>query len=332
MIKSEKSQFCPADITVVSVTYGDRWHLLRGVLRAAKEQGVRRVVVVDNASKVPVAPLAAAEFGDFVRVVRSEKNIGSAGGYKLALQTATALPSAELLFMLDDDNKPLPGCVAKLCETFNAKLAQWPLDNLIVTGFRSQCCGIKLRRASFLTFSVFDIPTKIIKRLPLPRLAAKSCGHCVPVDIAPYGGVLLHHSVLVRHGLPDERFMLYWDDNEFTYRITKGGGAIFLEKSAGIADIDSSWYTAADKSFALEVWLEGPDLRIFYTVRNSVYFMDYCTGHNRLLVFLNRNIYLALLALVAVFKGKLGRIRLIRRAIADGKAGRLGETPDFRLQ
>ena len=53
-------QFKPQDVTVATVTYGKRWHLLRQVLAQVQAQGALRAVVVDNASAEDIPALAAA--------------------------------------------------------------------------------------------------------------------------------------------------------------------------------------------------------------------------------------------------------------------------------
>jgi len=51
------------DITLISVTYSKRWHLLKTVLEAARDQGVRRAFVIDNGFPLKDFKKRAAQAG-----------------------------------------------------------------------------------------------------------------------------------------------------------------------------------------------------------------------------------------------------------------------------
>ncbi|MEM4965125.1 MAG: hypothetical protein QXT13_13345 [Pyrobaculum sp.] len=53
-----------------------------------------------------------------------------------------------------------------------------------------------------------------------------------------YGGMFFHKKLIDTIGYLDERFYVYDDDIEWTYRITHKGGAIYLVLSSIVLDID----------------------------------------------------------------------------------------------
>jgi len=315
--------FYASDATVVTVTYGERWRFLRRVLSAAKEQGASRAVVIDNGSSQDITSLARTEFGDFARVVRSEKNTGSAGGYRLGLETALYLPETKLLFLLDDDNKPLPGCLAALCAELNS--AGVPPDKLAAAAFRPGHTSGKVRPSAYQSFRLTSLPELVGKRIwrgtrPQSPFA---------LDAAPYGGLLFHKTVCERYGLPDQRLILYADDTEFTYRITRGGGKIIAVPGAEIEELVTSW-TIRPK-FARTGQLRGPDAKLFYRARNRAYFETHCVKHNRFFRKINGAVYLTLIGLAALLTKNVPRLRLLLSAIKQGEAGKLGEVEEFKL-
>jgi len=92
----------------VTVTYGNRFHLLKQVIDSALAEGVAKVIVVDNNS-VPQSreQLKAYEHelgSDKIKVLYLDDNYGSAGGYKRGLEEAYEDPSCEFIWLLDDDN------------------------------------------------------------------------------------------------------------------------------------------------------------------------------------------------------------------------------------
>lgn len=330
---------------VVTVTYGQRWHLLKQALASAKNEGIERAVLVDNGAKVNIAELARNEFGAFVDVVTMSRNTGSAGGFKAGMQRALDL-GAEYLLLLDDDNELQSGCLATLAATHQKCSGFVPFNNLAVLAYRSDrqtdvvrnvpSSGMEGNRVAFFNFHFLDIPFKLFRRTPWGRrwIAKRPTLNQVAVAIAPYSGMYFHRSVLEVHGLPDERFFLYSDDTDFSYRLTRSGGKIVLAADAKLVDLELSWYVKARFSNTFDELLLGEgDFRAFYSTRNNAYFERHrCSGSGDSIIrSINRVIYLAALRVRAMVIGRKKRFALLLKAIQDGEAGRLGEHPDFPL-
>jgi len=327
-------------LTVVTVTYGKRWHLLQRVLKEVRTQGVREVVVVDNGSDLPNAEIAG-EFGDFVKVVRLSHNSGSAAGFKNGIMHALET-GAEYLLMLDDDNVPLPGSIALLSQALAEVRSHSDSGLVAVLGNRhnpdagQQLAGksMRMRQGSFLGFHLFDIPAKIIKRLCLlARIPAKSViPPFVTVNVCTYGGLMFHRSLIELVGLPYEDFVLYVDDYELTHRITSAGGSIILVTAARIDDLEIQWNSGERFSNTFKAWLLGDgELRAYYTARNLCYFETNLQHHCKWLRQLNKVLYLSMLQLFAWRLGRAGRLSLLRKAVHDGEGGIMGVCPEFPL-
>lgn len=335
----------PLSRVIVTVTYGQRWNLLRQALASAKNEGIERAVVVDNGAKVNIAELALNEFGAFVDVVTMGRNTGSAGGFKAGMQRALDL-GAEYLLLLDDDNELQSGCLATLAATHKECSGFVQIDHLAVLAYRSDrqtdvarnvpSNGMEGNRVAFFNFHFLDVPFKLFRRTLLGRrwIARRPMLTQVTVAIAPYSGMYFHRSVPEVHGLPDERFFLYSDDTDFSYRLTRSGGKIVLATDAKLVDLELSWYVKARFSNTFDDLLLGEgDFRAFYSTRNNAYFERYrCSGGGDSMIrSINRAIYLAALRVRAVMIGRKQRFDLLLKAIQDGEAGRLGEHPDFPL-
>jgi GT2 family glycosyltransferase len=327
-------------VTVVTVTYGKRWHLLQRVLQEVRAQGVREVVLVDNAADLPTAELAA-EFGDFVKIVHLSHNSGSAAGFKRGIIHALEA-GAEYLLMLDDDNVPLPGSIALLSQSLaevrsrsDSKLVavlgnRYNPDSMHQFAGKSTC----MRQGSFLGFHLFEVPAKIFKRLCLwAQIPAK---RVIPplftVNVCTYGGLMFHRSLIERVGLPYEDFVLYVDDYELTYRITSSGGSITLVTAARIDDLEIQWNSGERFSSTFKAWLLGEgDLRAYYTARNLCYFETNLQHHCKWLRQLNKVLYFRMLQLFAWRLGRAERLALLRKAVHDGESGVMGVCPEYPL-
>lgn len=328
-------------ITVVTVTYGSRWHLLRETLTAAFQAGVNDVVVVDNASAEDISALACEAFPGRARALRLSTNAGSAGGYKCGIEAAVA-DQAEFILLLDDDNCIESEALTVLQDTFAALLAKSSLDGLCVVGFRpAQMPEILHGRphdaigascGTFFGFHAKDVPIKVVRRLFGTRRhehASQVLGQAMRLRTAPFGGMLFHRSVIGRFGYPDARFVLYVDDTEFSYRISAGGGDLWLEPRARIRDIQSSWQAVQQPTNSFDVWLANGSARhVYYTARNWAYFQTHCRKTTWGL-HANKAIFLTILWSMALLRRRLTRFRLILNAICEGETGLLGANPQF---
>ncbi|HXF08263.1 MAG TPA: glycosyltransferase [Candidatus Acidoferrales bacterium] len=329
-------------VTVVTVTYGERRAYLRQVLDALPAQGVGRAVVVDNGARWPVKDELAAAYGDFVDVVEMGRNTGSAAGFGAGIRRALET-GAEYIWLLDDDNRPAPDCLAALGAAYQDLRGQHPADLLAVLAFRPEhqadvAAGVPLRyvnprRNSFRGFHVLDIPYKFWRRTPWGRPRA-SGGLPARVDlgVAPYSGLFFHRAVAERFGLPRADFVLYADDTEFTHRLTAARGRIVLITAAAIEDLESSWNVRQTQGHSFGVLLhQGSDFRAYYSARNQAYFEAHCRTRNDFMFALNRGVYLAVLTVLAFVQGRRRRLWLVRQAERDGRAARLGPNPRFPL-
>lgn len=329
---------------VITVTYGVRWHLLRQALASAREEGLDRAIIVDNGAKEDIATLVQAEFGGFAEVLVMGRNTGSAGGFKAGMERALQ-SNAEYLLLLDDDNVLQPGCLQALQAAHSNGTKSVALQNLSVLAYRDNLyadvvanvstSGMDGNRAAFLGFHCADVPYKIFRRTIWGKrwIAQRPALKQASLAIAPYSGMYFHRSVLVNHGLPDERFLLYADDTDFSSRLTRAGGQIVLVPQARLVDLEMSWHVKARFTNTLDALLMGDgDFRVFYSTRNNAYYEACANSNGRtFLRWVNRALYLAALQVRAIMKGRRQRFALLLRAIRDGERGRLGEHPDFPL-
>lgn len=334
---------CWGETIVVIVTYGDRRALLRQVLDALPAQGVDRVVVVDNGARWPVKDDLTAAYGDFLDVVEMGANTGSAKGFATGIQRALDI-GAEYVWLLDDDNRSRGDTLGLLREVYTSAVLSTPRDRLAVVASRAQFnvdvdMGVASHRInpsanSFRRFHVRDIPYKLWRRMPLGRPRVRGAlPATICLDVAPYSGLLYHRDLISVIGLPNADFVLYGDDLEFTYRITQNGGKILLVTAARLDDLEFSWWNVKTRfrnSFTGILKGEG-DFRAFYSMRNEAYFDAICLKRSVWVFRVNRTIYMSVLFVFANVLNRKERFRLLREAVNDGIAGRLGVNKRFPL-
>lgn len=338
-------------IWIATVTYGDRTHLLEEVLDAidSLENGaaIATVLIVDNGTP----PRSRARIEAFtysrprVKVLRSDTNLGSAGGYSLALEAALS-SDADYVWLLDDDNRPerdaLTHLLSAASRTPGAALLSLRTDRpqLVSLAEGNASPSTFGRYGSFMGFSVVDVPAKIRR----PTGSGESSGphardeRILPqVPFAPYGGIFAARRSLASIGLPRKDLYLYGDDHEYTHRLTRAGTPILLVPESRLIDIDRSWHRRAStgdyfvsKHLRIEPSAETLT-RLFYYTRNRAFF-ESRTLHPGVLYAINAAAYLALLVLLAilgsVWRGSSGPLKCyvtIARGAIAGWIGRLGK-------
>lgn len=309
------------------------------MLRACFDEGVGNAVVVANGPNPSLAQVLAP-YGERVMLIALSRNLGSAPGYARAIE-AGLRGGYEHLWLMDDDNAPAPGTLARLLSVLGDGGEQ---ERTAVAGYREDQqpdvrAGVPLPivyppRGSFLGFDARAIAFKLKRRWLGLRVGPRPSDAVVTVPYAEFGGLLAHRSLFAAIGLPAESLALYGDDHEYTYRITERGGTVRLVLDADIRDLERSWFVGNGKKRSnsfVRLLTDGSDVRVFYTLRNRAWFDRHRATGPRLVYAVNKALFSLALRHYARRHGTQERQELIRRAVRDGEARRLGPDPAFPL-
>jgi GT2 family glycosyltransferase len=326
---------------VVVVTYGNRIAFLEQVLRAlssSADLGV--VVVVDNASSVDVgAWLEGLDLPIAHRLIRNPQNTGTAAAFNAALDHLALVRSVTHVLFLDDDTVPAANALEQL-RIHVSELG--PLDGLVLNRLsrpelRTAILTGHLRNAtnSFAGFSIRKQALRLWWHLVHCREHQRKSP--VTVEYAAYAGLLIGKSLFSTIGRPRTDYFLYADDYEFTTRITQAGGQLRVLESALLIDLETSWHLKRRLRFVPAADVRSDPLRTYYSLRNRISFeREYLTSSqlerdtNELCFWAGVVSGLLIQRLRGASNAEvLERWRLLRRASADGKGGRLG--PRYQL-
>lgn len=323
-------------ICVLTVTYGDRWKFLEQVLRRVIGFAeISSVIVIDNASAYNVADKVKEVDSAKITVITNKENKGSAGGYKMALEQAFNNTDATLFLLLDDDNVPEENVFPELLDQWREikspdnKKALFCFRNdrpqhvMIAKG--EDASRFYLVQNNFLGFNIFRIFNNQFYKFRDKFRKEKPLKERVKMPYVPYGGLLLHRSIINDIGYPDERFFLYVDDSEYTYRITQHGATIWLIPSCKIVDVDKSQGLGYKKLFLHSQLLDQWSFRTYYHVRNRIYFYAECFTGNKLIFKINKALYLAYLKFISMASNKRAVYKKLVAAVNDGLAGNMNE-------
>jgi GT2 family glycosyltransferase len=309
-------------LSIVTVTYGHRKHLLHKLLEsiATQGKGIYNLVVVFNG---PGDRLAIGELqrrvGTEVKVIVNDANRGSAAGFSQGIKAAVSSGASHIL-LIDDDNVFLGNALEKL------------LDVLVKGSEKNIFCLNRITREKYIkgpkgrsgsirkTNRFLGVGIDMAKDVSLPTDKA--------IKSLPYSGLLIPASIVALVGYPDEVFFLYQDDRDYTYRIFLAGYSFYVVTEAQIADLEDSWpnnnrMSLLDRVLPLILRGNVGEVKIYHSVRSRIIFELKHQVDSIKVYQLNCAIFYCVVLFLACFtpwRFARRRVRLIRDAIDDGLA------------
>jgi len=232
-------------VAVVVVTY-NRADLLRGMLDglAALDRTPDAVVVVDNHSTDHTPDVLAAEVARGrlpLQVVRTEENLGGAGGFHLGLRTAYH-QGWDRFWLMDDDVVPAPDCLSLLMA----------VDEDCLTSVREDSHGRLCEKAA----TRFDLTHPWVVKPKTGMVedfgTREAMPELVEVENVAFEGFMVRRAVVAEVGLPDPSYFIFYDDVDFAIRARRAGRRIWAVRDAVLVrqlDFDQQHDLAGWKGF-----------------------------------------------------------------------------------
>jgi GT2 family glycosyltransferase len=211
------------------------------------------VIVVDNASKDNPAQQFATLYPEVI-FVRSEQNLGFAGGNNLALPFVTG----DFLFYINNDTELINGCIETLVDLFakNNKIgAASPLICYFPDKNQNQ------DTIQYVGMTQVNAVTARNSTLGYLEPDHNQYKEALPTAYAHGAAMMMRADVLKKAGTMANDFFLYYEELDWCERIRKAGFEIWVEPKAKIYHKES-----------LTVAKMG-SLKTYFLNRNRVYFM-----------------------------------------------------------
>jgi hypothetical protein len=212
----------------VVVSHNGERHLERclNALTAQQLDGGFEVLLVDNGSQEESAGRAGRRF-ESVQVLRSESNLGFAGGNNLGIRASRA----ELIVLLNDDATVRPGWLSALVAAAEAEPKAGAVSSKVVFAERPaeiDSAGIVIRADGVcMGRGSHEHDGGQYERR---EQVFAACGN----------GMLLRRGALDRVGLLDEIFFAYIEDVDLCWRMRLDGWSILYEPGAVIDHVSAA--------------------------------------------------------------------------------------------
>ena len=210
-------------VAVVVVTY-NRADLLERMLvgLAALERLPEAVIVVDNASSDHTPAVLAAATNPGLQVLRTDDNLGGAGGFHLGVRTAYE-QAFDRIWLMDDDVVPAPDCLTVLMAR----------DEDCLMAVREDMAGRLVEKAA----TRFDLRNPLSIR-PKKGMVETDFGsrdrmpELVGLENVAFEGFMVRRAVIDAVGLPDASYFIFYDDVDFAVRARRAGFRIWAVREA----------------------------------------------------------------------------------------------------
>ena len=287
-------------VAVVVVTH-NRADLLARMLDGLVAQTWQpdAVIVVDNASGDHTQQVLDRH--DLpLQVIRSEENVGGAGGFRIGMETAY-VAGWDRIWLMDDDVVPAPDCLATLMAVDEPCLmcVREDLEGKLV---EKSATTFDLRNPLAIKPKTASVETTYGTRAAMPPL--------VEIQVVAFEGFLVRREVVAAVGLPDPEFFIFYDDADFALRARKAGYRLWAVRDAVLVR-----QLAFSQELALESW------KGYYMYRN-LFVVHFRHGQNALV---RAKPYAISAAVVALSPLRGGRAEAgnVMRAVRDARRMRV---------
>jgi GT2 family glycosyltransferase len=280
-------------VAAVVVTF-NRLEKLKTVIASIQKQTlpVESLIIIDNASSDGTSEYLAELVGTAdIDVVTMKENHGGAGGFAAGMSRGYGT-GADHVWIMDDDCYPQPGALDALVRGFDESVAQ-------LGGDVPFACSM----VEFTDGSICEMNN------PLPtwdwgRLLVKGQRN-VMVTACSFVSVLIPRWAIAEYGLPYSEYFIWFDDREYTLRLTRRCPGVQVLDSVVVHDMGDNrgvnFAMVDDKS----LW------KFEYGVRNEA---SYQLHHRSVLYFLEFGARL----FVSLHRGRVPlrlRLKLLRKFV-----------------
>lgn len=250
-------------VSIITVNY-NQTEITVDLLRSLRSQDYQdlEVIVVDNGSKANPEKEIRETFSEVV-FIRSEKNLGFAGGNNLGIKRATG----DFLFFVNNDTEIPPRTISKLVEVFDT----YPDTGAVCPLIYYHDYPDLAQYAGYTSINTFTGRNMLVGN----KQAIKMTDEVKETSLAHGAAMMLPRKVVDTVGEMPEIYFLYYEELDWGTAIKKAGYTIRVSHNSHILHKES---ISTGK---------GSPLKTYFQTRNRILFMRRnFTGVNRFAFFL----------------------------------------------
>lgn len=212
------------------------------------------IIVVDNGSKENPGKAIAQQYPN-VKFIRSERNLGFAGGNNLGINAATG----DCFFLVNNDTEFTSGLIQKLVDVLDAH----PEVGVVSPRINYFNDKTLIQYAGFTRVNFYTCRNQAIGKFK--RDEGQFDGVCGPTAYAHGAAMMVRREATAKAGLMFENYFLYFEEIDWCERILRAGYQIWMRGDAVIYHKES--VSVGKKSVIKEYFMNRN--RILFTRRNA---------------------------------------------------------------
>jgi GT2 family glycosyltransferase len=286
-------------ISIITVNYNglDLTVELLNSIRQLSYKNVE-VFVVDNASRETPQYFLAEQYPE-VKFIRSETNLGFAGGNNLAARQA----KGDFIFYINNDAEITEGCLEKLVMLFEKRPKLAIVSPLIC--YFNESKGASNDLIQYAGMTQMNALTARNATIGEKTRDFGQFADATPTAYAHGAAMMISRKATEKVGLMFDGFFLYYEELDWCERIRKAGFEIYVEPRARIYHKESAT-VGADST-----------LKTYYINRNRIYFMRRNYGGFSFIAFVLFLTFIAIPKNILTFllRGSFDHVKVFLKAI-----------------
>ncbi|OPJ55123.1 glycosyltransferase family 2 protein [Clostridium oryzae] len=299
------------EIAVVICNYNKKEYLLKCIGSLLKSTYTNfDVYVIDNASMDGSVNAVLEQYRDSVNIIRNEENLGGSGGFNSGIK-AVVNNGYKYIYLLDNDVILDKDALCELYEFMEVNYTTGIVGSKIYSMDNPDNVQ---EFGSYIDFSTFNM-----KLRNNGNIDSNSDMTFIECDYVPACSALIRVEAILKVGLIDEQYFVYWDDIDLGYRLKSAGYKVFASSKSKV------WHKGGGT-------VRNNTFGTYYFWRNRVHFFKKCCSDDDIERFVSRlfdDIFQAMYA--CNYIGKYSSIKTILMAVDDALNGIRGRAPENRI-
>jgi GT2 family glycosyltransferase len=184
------------------------------------------VIVVDNGSKGNDAQVLEEKFGDYIHLIRNNKNSGYTGGNNIGVRYALTYSVPDYVLILNND--------VVVDQAFLTEMVGAAADGQVgLVGPKAYVYGSSDSRLELVWYEV-DMHKGKASHVGRWEIDHGQYDEVRQVDYVQGSCLLVRQEVIQTVGLFDEEYFCYWDETDYCYRVREAGYRIIYAPHAKI--------------------------------------------------------------------------------------------------
>jgi len=301
-------------VYAIIVTYKDRSEKLLRLINRLKEVKIDGIVIIENGATEKLLYLLKQLENDEIKILYLGANTGTANAFMTGMQYVKENNLSEYVWLFDDDNVPENDSLNQIKKFLEKEIEKKNINKIIIGCNRKDKYTYKIctmndsvwlglgRINSYWGFHLYDFIKKIFNKvfvnqeneIHVSKVNWKRVNNCA------WGGMFFNIALTDTIGFPNKEYFVFLDDYEYSMRLSKNEGTVYLLFNSIVNDPEENEEVSANYNRFQQIIFNIDPYKNYYLGRNYFVFNLKHRTDNRAVFFLNTITFIVLLLIFSV--------------------------------